>query len=271
MSEYTIPDFLENSYNNTPGVCLDRCRDRNYTYAGVLYSGCYCGHATPKYARVHPSQCSDGCPGDASETCGKRAYGINYFSVVGPGYPSIPAYCVHASSVPYFHYDSLSLGPKHCMKVCALGLSDSHLLAVYATGGYQYASRDEATCTCGTLPPPSYLEVEKSKCDNPCRWFGPEKTRGQWKTKDILSGSSEVEYFDPRLIGTSAEWAGDSSEEHEADSAKWVCGGKEYDVGSERTVWYKSVYKITHAAPLDDSEEDSGMEVSSVEDSSMED
>ena len=46
-----------------------------------------------------------------------------------------------------------------------------------------------------------------------------------------------MDYFDPRVIGTSAEWVGDSSEEHEADSTNWVCGGKEYDAGSERTVW----------------------------------
>ena len=92
----------------------------------------------------------------------------------------------------------------------------------------------------------------------------------QWRTKDILAASSEVDYFDPRVIGTSAEWAGDSSEEHEADSTKWVCRGKEYDAGSERTVWYITVYKLTHTSPLDNSEEDSGMEVSGTEDSSVE-
>ena len=188
VSEYTIPDYLDSSGNNTPGDCLNRCRERNYTYAGVLYRQCYCGHASPEYARVHPSQCSLGCPGDTNETCGTEGYtradgtfGISYFSVVGPGYPSIPAYCVHASSVPYLHYNNEEMGPKHCMKICAFGLSDTHPLAMYATGGYQYASRGpllpgEATCTCGTFPPPSFLEVDKSKCDHPCRWRGQEKT-----------------------------------------------------------------------------------------------
>ena len=76
------------------------------------------------------------------------------------------------------------------------------------------------------------------------------------------------------MIGDSAEWVGDSSEEHEADRAKWVCGGKEYDAGItvwyKRTIWYNSVYKLTQTAPLENSEEDSGMEVSSMEDSSVE-
>ena len=79
-----------------------------------------------------------------------------------------------------------------------------------------------------------------------------------------------MDYYDPRLIGAPVEWDGDSSEENEADVAKWVCGGKENDAGSERTVWYITVYKLTHTSPLDNSEEDSGMEVSSMEDSSVE-
>ena len=267
MSYYTIPNYLDGRKNNTPGVCLDRCRDRNYTYAGVKLNGygvpeCYCGHAFPDYARVHPSECSEKCPG-TNETCGARRYGTKFFTVVGPGYPSIPAYCAHASSVPHFQYDNLSLGPKHCVKMCALG----HPKGRWAPGGYEYATRGRAECKCGSLAPPSFLEVDKSKCDNPCRWDGPEAIRRQmigteWRTVDILADSSE--YVDPWVIGSSQEYfAADSEEQHEADMAEWVCGGKEY-------LSYQSVYKLTYTAPLDNSEEDSGMEVSSMEDSSVE-
>ena len=166
VSRYTIPDYLDRDWdNNTPRVCLDKCRDRNYTYAGVIRDECFCGHASPEFARVHPSQCSVSCPGDRNQTCGSQGYGTSFFSVVGPGYPSTPVYCAYAESLPYFQYDNLSLGPKYCMKTCAFG----HPFALYTTGGYQYASRGpllpgQATCTCGTFPPPSYLKVDKSKC-----------------------------------------------------------------------------------------------------------
>ena len=87
--------------------------------------------------------------------------------------------------------------------------------------------------------------------------------------EDILADTPGVEYFDPRLIGTSAEWGyGDSEESHQADLAEWVCGGEE-ESGGVRS-YYKSVYKLTLTAPVDNSEEDSGMEVSSMEDSSVE-
>ena len=159
------------------------------------------------------------------------------------------------------------------MKTCAFG----HPFALYTTGGYQYASRDKyAGCSCGSLAPPSYLVVDKSKCDQPCQWTGVEKVARQWRTKDILADSRlDVEYFDPRLIGTSAEWGMDSSEEHQADTAEWVCGGEdELDIGvrefGRKRKSYKSVYKLTLTAPVDNSEEDSGMEVSSIEDSSVE-
>ena len=266
VSKYTIPDYLDDRSNNTPGVCLDRCRDRNYTYAGVMRYECYCGHVSPEFARVHPSQCSGWCPGDDMQTCGGRGYATDFFSVVGPGYPSIPAYCAHASSLPYFQYDSHSLGPKHCVKTCAFGHPD----ALYATGGYQYATMAErADCSCGSLAPPSYLVVDKAKCDKPCRWIGVEKVARQWRTKDI--SAPEVEYFDPRLIGTSAEWYGDSGENHEADTAEWLCGGSEELGGvTTRRSYYKSVYKLTLTAPVDNGEEDSGTEVSSIEDSGME-
>jgi len=266
VSRYTIPDYLDTDWdNNTPRLCLDKCRDRNYTYAGVKEYGCFCGHASPEFARVHPSQCSGSCPGDRNQTCGAD----KFFSVVGPGYPSIPAYCAHAESLPYIQYTSESLGPKHCMKTCAFGHRDG----LYTTGGYQYAARgSRAGCSCGSLAPPSFLVVDKSKCDEPCRWIGQEETARHWRTKDIIAPeflAEEVEYFDPRRNGIEdwieeKYWYRGSEEYHEADTEEWLCGGS-----SERES-FRSVYKLTLTAPVDESEEDSGMEDSSVEDFGME-
>jgi len=269
VSRYTFPDYLDTDWdNNTPRLCLDKCRDRNYTYAGVKKYGCFCGHASPEFARVHPSQCSWSCPGDRNQTCGAD----KFFSVVGPGYPSIPPYCAHAESLPYIQYTSESLGPKHCMKTCAFGHPD----AVYTTGGYQYASRAAgpftAPCSCGSLAPPSYLVVDKSKCDKPCIWLGPEEVARHWRTKDILAPeflAEEVEYFDPRRNGIEdwieeTYWYRGSEEYHEADTEEWLCGG------SFEGESFRSVYKLTLTAPVDESEEDCGMEVSSMEDSSVE-
>ena len=93
MSQYTITDYLDDRNNNTPGVWLDKCSDRIYTYEGVLRYKCYCSQTSPEYARLHPSQCW---------------YSAGFFSVVGSGYCSILVYCAHAESLPYFHYDKQS-------------------------------------------------------------------------------------------------------------------------------------------------------------------
>ena len=84
-----LPDLW--STLTTPGWCLDKCVAKNFTYAGVQGSLCHCGNSSPTFARVHLSQCSWECEVDRNQTCG----GPEHLSVVGPGYPAVPAYCAH--------------------------------------------------------------------------------------------------------------------------------------------------------------------------------
>ena len=162
----TIPDYLGWRNINTPEVCLARCRDRNYTYAGVgnpdadddpPHAGCYCAHASPEYARVHPSRCWDKCPG-TNETCGAEGF----FSVVGPGYPSIPAYCAHVTSLPYYQYNQTvlpynqTLGPEDCIKKCA------------SRGHFSSAGLKGPRCFCGARLPARENAVEESNCNTDC-------------------------------------------------------------------------------------------------------
>ena len=186
-------DYLDKENINTPGVCLARCRDRNYTYAGLGNAECYCAHASPEYARAHPSQCSQKCPG-TNETCGAH----KFFSVVGPGYPSIPAYCAHVESLPYFQYydDTLQLGPEDCVKKCA------------SRGHFSSAGLKGPRCYCGARLPARENAVEESKCDAPCD--SPEHGCGG---EDVISvykvnKTSDAEYLAPEPPGL--DWQLDS-------------------------------------------------------------
>ena len=120
---------------------------------------------------VHPSLCSNERPGpgpgiycpdhawpDTYEFCGGREsqFDLEFFSVVGPGYPSIPAYCAHARSVPHYQYVNHTLGPKDCIKKCA---KRSH---------FGYAGFLRSACYCGASQPGREWVVEESKCDVPC-------------------------------------------------------------------------------------------------------
>ena len=155
VSFQTIPYYRSWVNITTPGACLAKCRDRNYTYAGVVKEGrhpvCYCGHASPEYARVHPSQCSMKCPG-TNKTCGADSF----FTVVGPGYPSNPAYCAHENSLPYYQYNNHTLGPKDCVKKCA------------SRGHFSWAGLKGSTCYCGARQPGREWVVEESKCNANC-------------------------------------------------------------------------------------------------------
>ena len=66
---------------NTPAYCIAVCREENYEFAGVIGSGCYCGHTAPG-STVSMDECNTPCPGDSSKKCG-AAWRMNVYSVTG--------------------------------------------------------------------------------------------------------------------------------------------------------------------------------------------
>merc|ERR1711962_359265 len=60
------------STSNTPEHCIDLCRSKGYTYAGVEYGyQCFCGNDPPPSSSILPqSQCWYKCYGDPGQYCG---------------------------------------------------------------------------------------------------------------------------------------------------------------------------------------------------------
>merc|ERR1711962_75798 len=60
------------STSNTPEHCIDLCRSKGYTYAGVEYGyQCFCGNDPPPSSSILPqSQCWYKCYGDPEQNCG---------------------------------------------------------------------------------------------------------------------------------------------------------------------------------------------------------
>ena len=187
----------------TPGWCLAKCVTRNFTYAGVHGARCHCGNNSPTFARAPLSQCSWECEVDRNQTCG----GPKHLSVVGPGYPSVPAYCAHEHTlehrVGYTYRDRVGL----CIEQCA------------SSGNYRYAGYSYYKgCYCGAREPAREWVVDDSKCDAPPDPEHPDLGRGgsyvfsvyQLNTtadteEDITTEGEEVEDVAPSPLPTSSD------------------------------------------------------------------
>ena len=57
---------------NKPEVCIQACRDRGYSLAGVQnIKECYCGSSSPPVSAIlGDSECNYPCPGDGTQRCG---------------------------------------------------------------------------------------------------------------------------------------------------------------------------------------------------------
>jgi hypothetical protein len=77
---FDLDGHLERSQSNTPQRCVEICKQKGFTYAGVQYSeSCLCGNS---YGRFGTSNnCNMRCTGDQSQICG----GINANSVYTTG------------------------------------------------------------------------------------------------------------------------------------------------------------------------------------------
>ena len=163
----------------TPGWCLDKCVGKNFTYAGVQGALCRCGNASPTFARVNLSECSWECEVERSQRCG----GPMEWSVVGPGYPSVPAYCAYEYKYPLVDEFTRSPVPPSpdggwhgwCIEKCA------------SSGNYSYAGlmkQGECQCFCGARQPAREWVLEESKCENSCDRGVPDHGCGG---KDAIS------------------------------------------------------------------------------------
>ncbi len=69
---------LDDSYSNpsmTIPMCINRCRDRGYVYAGLQYSTeCFCGNQYTDSARVGDEQCNMVCGGQGELPLQKKIY-----------------------------------------------------------------------------------------------------------------------------------------------------------------------------------------------------
>ena len=150
----------------TPGWCLEKCVAKNFTYAGVQGALCRCDNISPAFARVPLSECSWDCEVDRTQTCG----GPGRLSVVGPGYPSVPAYCAHDRTLEH----SAGRGEWHgsCIEECA------------SSGNYSFAGLIRDVCYCGAREPPREWEVEESRCSASCDYRVPKHGCGG---EDVIS------------------------------------------------------------------------------------
>ncbi|KAK7924877.1 WSC domain-containing protein [Apiospora marii] len=84
IQDYQAPD----SANLTPQNCAFLCQNRGYTIAGTEFSKqCFCGNAIYNGGHVSndPTQCSNTCSGDSTQTCG----GPGYLSIISQGKPQV--------------------------------------------------------------------------------------------------------------------------------------------------------------------------------------
>ena len=144
----------------TPGWCLDKCVAKNFTVAGVHGALCRCGNSSPTFARVHLSQCSWKCEVDRNQTCG----GPEHLSVVGPGYPSVPAYCAHEETLKH---QSEFEDPRTQTQKCRAhsgGCLGWCIEKCASSGNYRYAGLKGGGCYCGARHPAREWVVEDSRC-----------------------------------------------------------------------------------------------------------
>ncbi|XP_070570668.1 CUB and sushi domain-containing protein 1-like [Ptychodera flava] len=73
-SDPVLPDDGEENTQMTIEWCLDYCRERNWTYAGLYWRKyCHCGRQGTDYARqgvLRNSQCGSTCTGNSLQVCG---------------------------------------------------------------------------------------------------------------------------------------------------------------------------------------------------------
>ena len=73
VAERILPTALDPDLDNTPARCGERCRQRGYTYAGVVNgTECHCGRLQPfdSLKLATNDDCDTPCPGDALKMCG---------------------------------------------------------------------------------------------------------------------------------------------------------------------------------------------------------
>merc|ERR1719318_249694 len=75
---------LTSSSDMTPELCIGKCADSAYSFAGVQYhKECWCGDEQPPQEEQRPqSECNSACTGDKSIMCG-GGWRMNIFST-GP-------------------------------------------------------------------------------------------------------------------------------------------------------------------------------------------
>ena len=71
-------------YSLTPAKCIQACRDKGYSFAGVQYAfECFCGNvAPPQSSIVAMDECNAACRGDSSIKCG-GTWRMNVFKTSG--------------------------------------------------------------------------------------------------------------------------------------------------------------------------------------------
>jgi hypothetical protein len=73
---------LTSQEDMTPELCIEKCKDNAYSYAGVQYRNeCWCGGTKPPKEEKRPkSECKLACTGDSSIMCGGQ-YRMNIYFV----------------------------------------------------------------------------------------------------------------------------------------------------------------------------------------------
>merc|ERR1711962_1654099 len=98
------------SSNNSVTSCIEMCRSKGYTYAGVEYGyQCFCGNTPPPSSKILPqSQCWYKCYGDPDQYCG-GFHTMNVYTGCKSKYAGMdtPAECVNVRQADWKYIDQV--------------------------------------------------------------------------------------------------------------------------------------------------------------------
>ena len=126
MSFFTLPITLDSSLENTPGICLIKCKAKGHSTPGITNTTCVCSDGSPEFAKVPDEACGMECLSDTSQKCGGfftlGQMSMRWASVVNSTSETLPlsTYCV----MPFILFANIGSSSNRTSDMCVNGCKD---------------------------------------------------------------------------------------------------------------------------------------------------